>query len=124
MRNLGRCVLGVLAVALCQLRGAQLILFKCALGCLRVLVGFNMMAQYRYHTAETITYMEDDLDTFFKMTDIFLEFRVTKHICAKIDEQEGSCDMIGLRPRSARHPRNGAGLATEKGKKKPSDVCT
>jgi len=74
MRNLGRCVLGVLAVALPQPGSAQLIPFKCALRCVRTLVNFNMMAQYRSHTAETITYMEDYLDTFHKMKDIFLEF--------------------------------------------------
>ena len=45
------------------------------------------MAQYRSHTAETITYMEDYLDTFQKKKDIFVEFRVTKRIRPKIDEQ-------------------------------------
>jgi len=34
----------------------------------------------------TITYMEDYLDTFHKMKDIFLEFPVTKGISMKIDE--------------------------------------
>jgi len=79
--------LGVLAVALCQPGSAQLIPFKRALRCIRALVDFNMMAQYRSHTAETITYMEDYLDMFHKMKDIFLEFQVTKRIRAKIDEQ-------------------------------------
>jgi len=46
MRNLGRCVLGVLAVALHQPGSAQRIPLKCALGCVRALVDFNMMAQY------------------------------------------------------------------------------
>jgi len=87
MRNLGRCVLSVLAVALCQSGSAQLIPFKRALGSVRALVDFNMMAQYRSHTAETLTYMEDYLDTVHKKQDIFLEFSVTKHIRAKIDEQ-------------------------------------
>jgi len=31
--------------------------------------------------------MEDNRDTFHKMKDIFLQFRVTKHLRAKIDEQ-------------------------------------
>jgi len=87
MRNLGRCVLGVLAVALRQPGSAQLIPFKHALGCVRALVDFNMMAQYRSHTAETITYMEDYLDTFHKIKDIFLEFQVNQGIGAKINEQ-------------------------------------
>jgi len=87
MRNLGRCVLGIGAVGVRQLGSAQLIPFKRTLRCVRALVDFNMMAQYRSHTAETITYMEDYLVTFHKMKDIFLEFRVTKHIRAKINEQ-------------------------------------
>jgi len=87
MRNLGRCVLGVLAVALRRPGSAQLIPFKRALRWVRALVHFIMMAQYRSHTVETITYMEDYLDTFHKMKDIFLQFGVTKRIRAKIDEQ-------------------------------------
>ena len=66
---------------------AQLIQFKRALGCVRALVDFNMMAQYRSHTAETITYMEDYLQTFHKKKDIVLEFRVSKRTRTKIDEQ-------------------------------------
>jgi len=85
-RNLRRCVLGVLAVALRHLESAQLILFKRVLRCVRALVDFNMMAQYRSHTAETITYMEDYPDTIHKRKDIFLEFPVTKRIRAKVDE--------------------------------------
>ena len=74
MRNLGRCIQGILAVALRQPGSAQLIPFKRALRCVRALVDFNMMAQYRSHTAETITYMQDYLQTFLKKKDIFLEF--------------------------------------------------
>ena len=71
MPNLGRCVLGVLAVALRWPGSDQLIPFKPALGCVRALIDFNIMAQYRSHTVETITYMEDYLDTLHKMKDIF-----------------------------------------------------
>jgi len=87
MRNLGRCILGVLAVALRQPGGAQAIAFKRALGCVRALIDFNMMAQYRSHTPDTIAYMEDYLDQFHRMKDIFLEFRVTKRTQAKVDKQ-------------------------------------
>jgi len=45
MRNLGRCILRVLAVALRQPGGAQVISCKRALGCVRALGDFNMMAQ-------------------------------------------------------------------------------
>jgi len=78
MRNLGRCILGVLAVALRQPGGAQAIPFKRALRCVRPLVDLNMMAQYRSQTPDTIAYMEEYLDQFYRMKDIFLEFRVTK----------------------------------------------
>jgi len=87
MWNLGRCALGVLSVALRQPGSAELIPFKHALGSVMALFDFNMMTQYPSHTAETITYMEDNLDMFHKMKDIFLEFRVTKRIDPKIDEQ-------------------------------------
>jgi len=46
IRNLAGCILGVLAVALHQPGGAQVILFKRALRCVRALVNLNLMAQY------------------------------------------------------------------------------
>ena len=46
MRNLGHCILGVLAVALRQPGGPQVIPFKPTLRCFRALVDFNTMAQY------------------------------------------------------------------------------
>jgi len=87
IRNLARCILGVLAVALRQAGGAQAIPFKSALRCLRALVDFNMMAQYRSHTPDTIAYMEKYLDQFHRMKDILLVFRVTKRTQAKVDKQ-------------------------------------
>jgi len=87
MRNLRGCILGVLAVALRQPGGAQAIPFKHALRCVRALVDFNMMAQYRSHTPDTIVYMEAYLDQLHRMKDIFLEFRVTKRTQAKVDQQ-------------------------------------
>jgi len=86
MWNLGWCLLGVLAVALHQ-PGTPLIPLKSALGYVRAQVDFNLIVQYRSQRAETITYMEDYLDTFHKMKAIFLQFRVTKSIQAKIDKQ-------------------------------------
>ena len=67
MRNVGRCLLGVLAVTLRQPDSTQAIPFKHALACVRALIDFNMMAQYRSHTSDTITYMEDYLDQFHLM---------------------------------------------------------
>ena len=87
MRNLGRCLLGVLAVALRQPDSTQVMPFKPALECVRVLVDFNMMAQYCSHTDETMAYMENYLGRFHQMKDISLEFRVSKRTQAKIDEE-------------------------------------
>jgi len=87
MMNLGRCLLGVLAVALRQPDSRQVITFKHAQDCVRALVDFNMMAQYRSHTRETIAYMEEYLDRFHRMKDIFLEFRVSKRTWANVDLQ-------------------------------------
>ena len=85
MRNLGRCLLGVLAVALRQPDCTQVIHFKYALVCVRQRVDFNVMAQYRSHTDETMAYIENYLGRFHHMKDIFLEFRVSKRTQAKID---------------------------------------
>ena len=85
--NLGCCLLGVLAVALRQPDSTQVIPFKRALECVRALVDFNMMAQYRSHTDATLADMEDYLGRFHQMKDVFLEFRESKRTQAKIDEQ-------------------------------------
>jgi len=74
MRNLGRCILAVLAVGLRQPKSSQVIAFKHALGCVRALADFSMMAQGRSHTSDTIAYMEHYLDQFHRMKGIFLEF--------------------------------------------------
>jgi len=87
MRTLGRGILGVLAISLRQPGGAQAIPFKCALRCVRALLDFNMIAQYRSHTPDTIAYMEEYQDQFHWMKDIFLEFRVTKPTQANVDHQ-------------------------------------
>ena len=87
MRTLGHCILGVLTVAPRQPQSLQGIPFKHARGYVRVVVDFSMMAQYRSHTPDTIAYMEHYLDQFHPMQGIFLEFRVTEHTLAKVDEQ-------------------------------------
>jgi len=125
MRNLERSGLDVLAVALRQPGSAQLIPFEYALGCVRALVDFNMMAQYRSHTAETITFMEDYLDRFHKMKDIFLEFRVTKHIHAKINEQRGELRQDRPKTRERIAPSKGRRMRDAERKeetKRPMDL--
>ena len=86
MRNLGRCLLGVLAVALRQPDSTQVQHFKRALTCIGSLLDFTMMAQYRSHTDETIQYMENYANQFHITKDIFLEFRISKQTQAKPDE--------------------------------------
>ena len=61
-------------MALRQPDSTQVLLFKRALYCVRLLVNFNMMAQYQSHTPETLAYMEQYLNHFHKMKDIFLEY--------------------------------------------------
>src|SRR5437588_12640611 len=58
MRNLGRCLLGVLVVALRQPDSSQAQPFKRALACIRSLLNFCMRAQYRSYIHETIDYMQ------------------------------------------------------------------
>jgi len=87
MRNLGGCIMGVVTVALRQPQSSQVIPFKHALECVRVLVDFSMIGQYRCHSSDTIAYMEHYLDQFHWMKGIFWEFRVTKRTLAKVHEQ-------------------------------------
>jgi len=87
MRNQGRCIWGVLAVAPRQPQSSQVMPLKHPLGCVGALVDFSMMAQYRSHTSDTIAYMEHYLDQFHRMKGIFLKVRVTKRTLAKVDEQ-------------------------------------
>ena len=87
MRNLGRCITAVLAAALHNPDSSQQLLFKRALQCVSSLVDFSLMAQYRSHTGETLTYMEKYLETFHRTKDIFLEFRTSKATCAQANRQ-------------------------------------
>jgi len=45
-----------------------------------------MVAQYRSHTPETISYMEEYAPQFHETKDIFLEFRISKWTQEKADE--------------------------------------
>ena len=86
MINLGCCLLGVLAVALRHPDSTQVQPFRCALTCVRSLLDFTMMAQYRSHRPETISYMEEYATQFHKRKEIFLEFRISKPMQRKANE--------------------------------------
>jgi len=58
MRNLGRCISGILASALRNPDSSPYYHFKSALKCVSALVDFSLMAQYRSHTPDTLSYME------------------------------------------------------------------
>ena len=85
MRNLGRCLWGVRAVALRQPDSPQVQPFTRALTCVRSRLDFTMMAQYRSHTPQTISYMEEYAKQFHKTKDIFLEFPISKWTQEKAD---------------------------------------
>ena len=61
--------------------------FRHALGWVRALVNFSILAEYRRHMSETRAYMQHSRDQFHRMIGIFLEFGVTKCTLAKVDEQ-------------------------------------
>jgi len=86
MRNVGRCLLGVLALALRQPDSTQVQPVRRELPCVRSLLDFPMMAQYRSHTPETISYMEEYATQLHETKDIFLEFLISKRRQEKADE--------------------------------------
>ena len=105
MRNLGRCISAVLASALRNPDSSQHHDFKIALKCVSALVDFSLMAQYRSHTPDTLSYMESYLRTFHQTKDIFLEFRTSKATRdkAKRQDQELRELMADQRSKEVRH---------------------
>ena len=63
-------------MALRQPDSTQVQHFKRALTCVRSLLDFTIMAQYRSHTDDTIQYMENYGNRFHETKDIFLEFSI------------------------------------------------
>jgi len=88
MCNLGRCISAVLASPLRNLDSSQYQDFKRPLKCVRALVDFTLMVQYRSHTPDTLSYMESYLQTFHQTKDIFLEFRTSKATRAQANRQD------------------------------------
>ena len=88
MRNLGRCILGVLASALRRPSPAQSGPFRQALLCVCALADFSLMAQYRSHTQETLGYMEQYLEDFHRYKDVFQEFNTMKRTREEADTND------------------------------------
>ena len=78
MKALGRVIVPVFAATLLNPSASQRIPFTEALLCVKNLVYFHLMAQYRYHTEATIEYMENYLEEFHRHKDVFSRFRASK----------------------------------------------
>jgi len=77
-----RCIIvPVLMGTLLNPWASRRILFTEALFCVKNLVYFHLMAQYRYHTEALFKYMENHLEEFHRHVDVFWQFRASK--CTK-----------------------------------------
>jgi len=88
MPKLSRCISAVSASALRNPDSSQYQDFKSALKCVSALVDFTLMAQYRSHTPDPLSYMESYLETFHWTKVIFLEFRTLKATCPQANRQD------------------------------------
>ena len=90
MKALGREIVPVFAATHLNPSASQRIPFTEALLCVKNLVYFHLMAQYRYHTEATIEYMENYLEEFHRHKDVFNRFRdskSTKKVSEALKEQ-------------------------------------
>jgi len=88
MRNHSLCISAVLASALRNPDCSQHHDFQNALNCVSPLVDFSLMAQYRSHTLETVSYIERYLTTFHWTKDVFLEFHTSKATRTEASRQD------------------------------------
>jgi len=88
MRNLARCISAVWASALQNPDSFLYQDVKSALKSVSALVDFTLMAQYRSHTLDTLSYMESYRHTFYQTKDIFLEFHTSKATQAQANRQD------------------------------------
>jgi len=105
MRNLGGCISAVLVSTLRNPDSSLPQHFKSALNCVSALVDFTLMAQYRSHTPDTLSYMERYLQRFHRTKDIFLEFRTSKATRAQANCQDRELRelMADQRAKGVRH---------------------
>jgi len=78
INELGCVMFPVIAATLLNPSVCERILFTGALLCVKNLVHFHLMAQYRYHTEATIECMENHLEEFHCQKDVFSRFRASK----------------------------------------------
>jgi len=87
MLNPSYCISAALLSALQNPCGSQYQDFKSALKCVSALVDFTLMAQYRSHTPDTLSYMESYLQTFYGTKCNFRELRSLKATRAQANRQ-------------------------------------
>jgi hypothetical protein len=87
MKALGRVIVPVFAATLLNLSASQRIPFTEALLCVKNLVYFHLMAQYRYHTEATIKSMDNYLEEFHRHKDVFCRFRASKTVSEALKKQ-------------------------------------
>jgi len=88
MRSLGPGISAIMGSPLRNPDSSQYDDFKGALKCVSSLVDFSLMAQYRSHTPDTLSYRESYLQTFHRTKNIFLEFRTSKATRTRADRQD------------------------------------
>jgi len=88
MRNLNRCISAVLVSELRNPDSSQHHDFQISLKCVSTLVDFSIIAQYRSHIPDTLSYLEWYLQTFHETKDTFLEFCTSKATRAEANRQD------------------------------------
>jgi hypothetical protein len=78
MKGLGCVIVPVFATTLLNTLASQTIPFTAALLCVKNLVYFHLIAQYRYHTEAMIEYMENYLEQFLRHNDDLSRYWASK----------------------------------------------
>ena len=86
MRNLVKVILPCFAASLCRPSAVELPIFTQAPTCIRSIVDFTLMSQYKSHTDKTIQYLEQNLKDFHDDKEVFKEYRKDKSTTRKLTE--------------------------------------
>ena len=86
MRNLVKVILPCFAASLRRPSAVERPIFTQSLICVRSIVDFTLMSQYKSHTDETIQYLEQYLKAFHDHKDVFKEYRKDKSTTRKVRE--------------------------------------
>jgi hypothetical protein len=78
MRALDRFLLPVFSATLLNPTTTEKHTFRKAITCVKAIIYFHLMAQYRSHTEATLKYMEDYLDDFHQNKNVYSQYRAGK----------------------------------------------